>query len=272
MSEENVMPKPESVEPVPQPVQAPPEPKKSEIARIITDKLLITNESYECTLVKNRIISAEEQRQELESIVIKKGDKTVINLKNKTEVRNFIDLCWNISMQLTREVTGVTQSSQAVIRPTAPPVPPVNHFVATPDGMVLPDDSVAQYEPPTHVPKRKSSPADQGEIAEAFALMERARAERMGAAGVSTAGIENPYARIQRDMDSNMTMSEQIGAVGGLSDDQLTPEQRQFIASRYGNINQRLKQDAAIASDPIQGRAGKSKLKSMRDMKNFNRR
>lgn len=257
-------PQPEPVPPAAPPTpQAPPEPKKSEIARIITDKLLIKNEGYECTLVKNRIISAEEQRHELESIVVKKGDKVIINLKKPADVRNFIDLCWNISMQLTREVAGVTQMSPPLTRPSQAPV--TNHYLGTPDGTAIVDDTaVPDVMPQRPMRVQVDKTQNPNEIAEAFALMERARAERMGR-GI---GDENPYERIQRQMDSSQTMSQQLGVDGVVTEDQLSPQQRAMIKQIYGNVGDRLRVDDRAArktADPIQGRTGPSKLKIMRE-------
>lgn len=251
---------------------APAPRKRSEIARVITDKLLITNEIYDCTLIKNRIISVDEQRQELESIMIRKGDKVVVNLKNKDDVKNFIDLCWNITMQLTREITGITQQGNApLVQPTSPPkAPPVNHYVAMGDTMV-PD--IAADAPVNRNALPPDAHQNRNEVNEAFAQMERARMERTGGVRMTNT---NPYANVsaQARMDAPQTMTEALG-IDGIPAENLTPEMKARINQMYGDVDRRLKADdqkARVTNNPIDVRNGKSKLKMQRDAKRFGKR
>ena len=104
--------------------------------RVLTEELLIENEILTCSVIRKKIIVNGEERDEFDRVVIRqhqeegeKKKRPVISLRDQGMATAFVDLCLNLTLMLTKDITGNKRKKVEDI-PTNRPVQHIPHVAS----------------------------------------------------------------------------------------------------------------------------------------------
>lgn len=206
---------------------------------------------YQCEIIKNKINgNVTGLKEEVESIVIKnkKTSKQVMKLKTVDEVNGFFELFSILSSQLS--------SGQNYQQTQQHSLPDGYTYMHNPHN-VQPDHPYQDYINTNTSPVKPPLSGTGDQYTDGITLLDKIIARQGG--GKASKTQQNPY----RDaMDGGEAISQQLN-IGGITEDQLTPEQKEVVAKYKGLMGENYGDDTGTNEQ----KGSVSKLKKEREQK-----